>query len=255
LQFVRFKNKEDLVSYGIYEKGKISELEGSIFEEFSKTGKIYDVNDVKLLAPCEPGKIFGVGLNFPDHIEELGYETPAKPANFLKPNSSIANQGEDIIIPKVAEQVDYEGELAIVIKDKIKDVTPEEAKKHILGVTPVNDLTERVLSFTPSLVTYCKAFDTFNPFGPIIDTDIDPDDTTIRTYLNGEKVQEGHTRDMVFKPSEIVSFLSNGVTFYPGDVILTGTPAGVKPIKEGDVVEVEIEGIEIKLRNGVINQK
>lgn len=254
MQLLRFRLEEGLVSYGIYEKGKILELCGSIFGEFQETGKAYNVEDVKLLTPCEPGKIFCIGLNFPDHIEELGYETPKKPANFMKPNSSVLNPGEDIIIPKVAEQVDYEGEIAVIIKDKIKDLSPEEAKKHILGVTPINDLTERKLSFTPSLVTYSKAFDTFTPFGPIIDTDIDPDDAVLCTYLNGEKVQEGCTKDMVFKPSEIVSFVCNGITLYPGDMIITGTPSGIRQIKEGDVVEVEIKGIDIRLRNGVKNQ-
>ena len=255
MKFVRFETKTGLVSYGILEGNQIEAIAGSIYGAYEKTGEKVFVNKVKLLAPCEPGKIFCVGLNFRDHIEELEMETPVLPANFLKPNSSIAATGEAIEIPTHVDQVDYEGELAIVIKDEIKYVTPEEAKKHILGVTPLNDVTERVLSFTPSLVTYCKAFDTFTPFGPVIDTDIDPDCTIVRTYLNGEKVQEGNTQDMVFSPSEIVSFLSQGMTLYPGDVISTGTPSGVRAMKDGDRVEVEIEGIEERLVNLVVDTR
>ena len=255
MKFVRFKSQTGLISYGILEGAKIEEITGSIFDQYQRTGRYYAVDHVKLLAPCEPGKIFCVGLNFRDHIEELDMGTPVMPANFLKPNSSIAATGEAIEIPTHVEQVDYEGELAIVIKDKIKYVTAEEAKKHILGVTPLNDVTERVLSFTPSLVTYCKAFDTFTPFGPVIDTDIDPDAAIIRTYLNGEQVQEGDTSTMIFKPSEIVAFLSQGMTLYPGDVISTGTPSGVQAMKDGDVVEIEIQGIEERLVNVVLDTR
>ncbi len=255
MKFIRFETEAGQTSYGILEGNQIEVIVGSIYDAYEKTGEMVSINEVKLLAPCEPGKIFCIGLNFPDHIEELGYETPVKPANFLKPNSSIVSTEEAIEIPKHVEQVDYEGELAIVIKDEIKYVTPEEAKKHILGVTPLNDVTERVLSFTPSLVTYCKAFDTFTPFGPIIDTEIDPDAAIVRTYLNGEKVQEGNTETMVFKPSEIVSFLSQGMTLYPGDVISTGTPSGVRSMKDGDQVEIEIEGIKERLVNYVVDTR
>lgn len=255
MKIVRFETKKGEKQYGILEGKEIAVIRDSIYDSLEKTGERLALESVKLLAPCEPGKIFCVGLNFPDHIEELGYETPVKPANFLKPNSSIAATGEAIEIPTHVEQVDYEGELAIVIKDKIKYVTPEEAKKHILGVTPLNDVTERVLSFTPSLVTYCKAFDTFTPFGPVIETDIDPDSAIVRTYVNGKKVQEGNTEQMVFKPSEIVSFLSQGMTLYPGDVISTGTPSGVQAMNDGDRVEIEIEGIQERLINIVIDTR
>ncbi len=255
MKFVRFNKTADQAVYGILEGELITEIEGSIYGDYQKTNNVYPVQSVKLLAPCEPGKIFCIGLNYPDHIAELGYDTPVKPANFMKPNSSIVGTDENIIIPEIAEQVDYEGELAVVIKDKIKNVTPEQAKKHILGVTPLNDVTERVLSFTPSLVTYSKAFDTFTAFGPVIDTDIDPDDTAVRTYLNGEKVQEGKTKMTIFSPSYIVSFVSQGITLYPGDVISTGTPAGVQAVKDGDRIEVEIEGLEQRLVNMVYDLK
>ncbi len=254
MQFVRFLSINEKTCYGIFDNENILEIQGSIFSDYSKTGRVFKTADVKLLTPCDPKKIFCIGLNFLDHIMELGFEIPKKPANFLKPSSSVINPGENIIIPKSATRVDYEGELAVIIKDKIKDVTPGEAKKHILGITPFNDVTERILSSTPSLVTYSKAFDTFTSFGPIVDTDIDPDDAFIYTYLNGKRVQQGHTRDMIFKPSEIVSFVSTGITLYPGDIISTGTPAGVREVIDGDLVEIEIGGISVRLRNPVKNQ-
>jgi 2-keto-4-pentenoate hydratase/2-oxohepta-3-ene-1,7-dioic acid hydratase in catechol pathway len=255
VKIVRFETDKKAIHYGILEGDQVAVIKDSIYTSIEKTGETFAADAVKLLAPCQPGKIFCVGLNFRDHIEELEMDIPVKPANFLKPNSSIAATEEAIEIPTHVEQVDYEGELAIVIKDKIKYVTPEEAKKHILGVTPLNDVTERVLSFTPSLVTYCKAFDTFTPFGPVIDTDIDPDAAIVRTYLNGQKVQEGDTSTMIFKPSEIVSFLSQGMTLYPGDVISTGTPSGVQAMKDGDRVEIEIVGIDQRLVNVVVDTR
>ena len=255
MKFIRFMTKENLISYGILEGNKVCEIEGSIYSNFSKTGNNYNVEDVKLLAPCVPGKIICIGLNYKDHIKELNYETPTKPANFMKPNSSVIGTEEKIMIPAIAEQVDYEGELAVVIKDQIKEVEPEDAAKHILGVTPLNDITERKISSTPSLVTYSKGFDTFTAFGPIIDTDIDPDNATVRTFLNGEKVQEGYTNNMVFNPSMIVSFISKGITLYPGDLISTGTPFGIRPMQDGDKVEVEIEDLGMRLVNYVYDPR
>ena len=255
MKIARFKTKEGLVGYGLIEGNKVYEVVGSIYDEFTRTGFCYGLDEVKLLAPCVPGKIICIGLNYIDHIKELDLEIPKKPANFMKPLSSVIGTEENIIVPEVAEQVDYEGELAIIIKDEIKNVEPEDATKHILGVTQLNDVTERQISYTPSLVTYSKAFDTFTSFGPFIDTEIDPDNAVVRTYLNGEKVQEGYTNNMVFNPSAIVSFISKGITLYPGDLISTGTPFGVRPMKDGDKVEVEIEGMGMRLVNYIYDPK
>lgn len=255
MKFLRFKTKEGMIGYGILEGNQICEVAGSIYSEFSKTGNTLNLGDVKLLAPCTPGKIICIGLNYVEHINEMNMEMTEKPASFMKPCSSIIGTEEQIVIPKIADQVDYEGELAVIIKDKMKDVTPKEASKHILGVTPFNDITERKISKTPSLVTYSKGFDTFAAIGPVIDTEIDFDNAIIRTYLNGEKVQEGYTSKTVFKPSVIVSFLSKGITLYPGDVVSTGTPYNVLSLKDGDKVEVEIEGSGMRLVNYVYDSR
>lgn len=251
MQYVRFMTHDQTIGYGILEDGQIRELSGSFFDTAERTGISLLLGEVKLLTPCVPGKIFCIGLNYLDHIKELGLKKPEKPAGFLKPSSSVIHPGDAIEIPPVAQQVDYEGEVAIVIKDQIKKVSPAEARRHILGITPLNDVTERIISQTPQLVTYSKAFDTFTSFGPVIDTDIDPDQAVVRTYLNGEKVQEGCTRDTLFRPSELVSFLSQVMTFYPGDMISTGTPYHVLPLSDQDQVEVEIEGISLRLSNPV----
>ncbi|MDD3866764.1 MAG: fumarylacetoacetate hydrolase family protein [Eubacteriales bacterium] len=251
MQYVRYMTHDKIIGYGILEEGQIRELSGSFFETSERTGISLQLDDVHLLTPCIPGKIFCIGLNYPDHIKELGLKTPERPAGFLKPSSSVIHPGEAIEIPPAAQQVDYEGEVAIVIKDRFKNASPDEARQHILGVTPLNDVTERLISQTPQLVTYSKAFDTFTSFGPVIDTDIDPDRAIVRTYLNGKKVQEGCTCDTLFRPSELVSFLSQAMTFYPGDLISTGTPVNVLALSDHDRVEIEIEGISLRLVNPV----
>ena len=145
--------------------------------------------------------------------------------------------------------------MALVIKDKIKDISIEEAMEHVLGITPFNDVTEREMSYTTSQVTYCKSFDTFTSFGPVIDTNIDPGNAVIRTYLNGKKVQEGYTKNLIFSCAYIVSYFSKSRTLFPGDIISTGTPFNVLSMKDGDKVEIEIEGISPRLINYIYNPK
>jgi len=241
-------------SYGILKNGLIHRLEGSIFDHYTETSDTYKAGEVKLLFPCIPTNLYCVGLNFPDHIAELGLPTPEKPANFLKPVSGVINPGESIVLPSVATRTDYEGEMAIIIKDKIKNISESKAIKHILGVSTLNDVTEREMIYASTQITYSKSFDTLTSFGPVIDTDIDPENATIRTYLNDELVQEGRSADFIFSCAYIVSYFSQGRTLYPGDVISTGTPSHVLPIHEGDVVEVEIVGIPERLSNTVRNE-
>lgn len=255
MKFVRFRQKEGLTAYGILEGGDIYEIDGSIYRDFKKTGKVFNISDVKLLTPCEPSKILCVGLNFADHLRELNVSAPENPAHFMKPLSSIINPCENIIYPRVATRVDYEGEIALVIKDQIKDVTIEDALSHVLGVTPFNDITERDISYTSTLVTRSKGFDTFTCFGPIIDTELNPENVVLRTYLNDKKVQEGSTSKQLFSCAYIVSYLSQCMTIYPGDIISTGTPCNVLPMKDGDKVEIEIEGIGMRLVNYVYDPK
>lgn len=252
MQIVRYE-KDSQISFGSLKNGKIKKINGNVFGKYSLTEEEMTLDEIKLLYPCVPTNLYCVGLNFQAHINELGLPTPEKPANFLKPVTGVCNPYEAIELPKVSKRVDYEGEMAIVIKDQIKDVSIEEAAKHILGVTPLNDVTEREMSYTSTLVTYSKSFDTFTSFGPIIDTDIDPMNVMIRTYLNGEKVQEASTADYLFSAAYCVSYFSQSRTLYPGDIISLGTPNNVKAMKDGDVVEVELEGLELRLINPVVN--
>lgn len=251
MKFIRFLDNTGSEAYGSLENGIISRIEGSIFNDYSVTGVKFPLEEVKLLFPCQPTNLYCVGLNFADHVAELGLSIPEKPANFLKPVSGVINPGEPIVIPAVSTRTDYEGEMALVIKNQIKNVKESEALQHVLGITPLNDVTERDMSYTPTQVTYSKSFDTFTSFGPVIDTDINPENATIRTYLNGTKVQEACTADFIFSCAYIVAYFSKGRTLYPGDIISTGTPSHVLEIKKGDIVEVEIDGISEKLINPV----
>jgi len=255
MQFVRFKQKNGSVAYGLLENKIIYEIDGSIYETFKKNGNSFAIDEVKLLIPCEPTNIYCVGLNFKKHIAELNLEKHKEPPSFMKPVTGAINTGENIIYPSIATQVDYEGEMALVIKDKIKDVSIEDAMKHVLGITPLNDVTERNMGYNKPQVTYCKSFDTFTSFGPVVDTEINPDNTVVRTYLNGEKVQEGYTKDLIFSCAYIVSYFSQSRTLFPGDIISTGTPDHVLGMKDGDRVEVEIEGISPRLVNYVYDPK
>jgi 2-keto-4-pentenoate hydratase/2-oxohepta-3-ene-1,7-dioic acid hydratase in catechol pathway len=199
-----------------------------------------------------PSKIVAVGLNYRSHAKELDLEIPKVPMLFIKPTTSIISCGEEIVIPEMSNRVDYEGELAIVIKDRTKDVSLEEAKDHVLGFTCLNDVTARDIQKEDGQWTRAKSFDSFCPIGPILVgvDDIDPNNLKLVTRLNGKVVQESSTSDFVFDVWEVVSFISKVMTLIPYDVITTGTPSGIGPMKSGDIVEVEIEGIGI-LKNKV----
>jgi 2-keto-4-pentenoate hydratase/2-oxohepta-3-ene-1,7-dioic acid hydratase in catechol pathway len=249
MKFVRFQIGERAI-YGIWEDPFIQEISGSIFGKFEATSGKHRISEVRLLPPTIPSKILCVGLNFRDHIEELGDETPKFPSHFIKPLSAVIGPGDPILYPKVVQRLDYEGELAVVIKNRIKDVPQEEALDHVLGYTCFNDITARELTRVQGQLTRSKGFDTFSPFGPCIATGLDPTQLTVRTYLNGKKVQEGHTRNLVFSVAFLIHYLAQCMTLFPGDIISTGTPRGVGPMRPGDVVEVSIEGIGT-LRNPV----
>ena len=230
---------------------KIVVLDGSLFDIQGEMDIQYSLADVKLLPPVIPTKIACIGLNYREHIEEVGSSTPEAPHLFLKPPSCLIGHEEAIIIPKGAERVDYEGELAVVIKKKAKEVAEEEALNYVLGYSCFNDVTERsIVMKNMGDLTLAKCFDTFGPFGPYIVTDLDITNLTINTYLNGRRVQNDNTKNFVFSIPYIIHYLSQAITFYPGDIIITGTPRGIGPISAGDVIEVEIEGIG-RLRNPV----
>ena len=217
--------------------------------EISCDNKIYPLKEVKLLAPCVPKKVIAIGLNYADHAREMKMELPEEPTVFLKANSSVIGPEESIVYPKMSSQVDYEAELAIVIKDRIKNVSAEEAEQHILGYTCANDVTARDLQKKDGQWIRAKSFDTFCPLGPWIETELDTSNLKIQLLLNGEVKQSSSTKELIFSPSAIVSFLSQIMTLEAEDVILTGTPSGIGPMQRGDKVEVAIEGIGVLCNN------
>lgn len=192
-----------------------------------------------------PTKIVAVGLNYHNHAKELGMNAPRHPIIFIKPNTTIISNGETIILPSISERVDYEAELALIIRKKCKDVSEKDALDYVEGFTCLNDVTARDLQKLDGQWTRSKSFDTFCPIGPklIKVGKINPNNVSIQCFLNGELKQESSTREFIFKVEKIISFISQAMTLNPGDIITTGTPPGIGPMKSGDIVEVKIEGI------------
>ncbi len=241
---------EDEEYFGIIRGDDITLLEGDIFDYFSETNIHVPLDNAKLLPPCEPTKIVAVGLNYADHAKEMGDAIPKFPALFIKPSSSVIGHGDDIIYPPMSKQVDYEAELAIVIGKTASYVSEGEAKNYIFGYTCLNDVTARDLQKTDPQWTRAKGFDTFAPIGPWIETELNPDNAEIKLMLNGEIKQHSNTSNFIFKTNTLVSKISEIMTLYPGDIITTGTPSGIGPMKPGDTVEVDIDGIGI-LKNTI----
>jgi 2-keto-4-pentenoate hydratase/2-oxohepta-3-ene-1,7-dioic acid hydratase in catechol pathway len=225
---------------------------GSLNVEESRivsSGEVLNLKDVELLAPCQPTKIVCVGLNYVEHARELKMKLPLEPILFIKPPTAVLAPEGEIIYPQSSQQVDYEGELGVVIGKRCKNVPADEVEKYILGYTCFNDVTARDLQRKDGQWTRAKSFDTFAPVGPWI-AKIDPSHLDIQTRVNGTIKQKSNTRDLIFGVPKLVEFISGIMTLEPGDVIATGTPPGVGPLQKGDVVEVKIEGIGI-LRNSV----
>ena len=251
MKFARFEYEGKQLS-GIVDGEELIRIDGSLVDGYKETGIRYPSSDIKLLPPIVPTKIVCIGQNYLEHIKEIGATPPKVPLYFLKPPSSLIGPGDNIIYPRRAERVDYEGELAIVIKNKMKDVPEHKALNYVLGYSCFNDVTERALvGKDPFNLTIAKSFDTFGPFGPYLVTDIDPNNVGLKTYLNGKVMQDDNTENCLFGAQYLLHYLSQCLTLYPGDIVITGTPKGVAPIKPGDVVEVEIEGIG-KLSNMVM---
>jgi len=249
MRYIRFLDKGK-GKYGIVEGKKIREISGDIFGKFEVTDKTHELNKVKLLVPCEPTKVILVGLNYIDHAKELKMDLPDEPVIFLKPSTAVIGPEDDIVYPRMCKQLDYEAELALVMKRKAKNIEPGEVKDYILGYTCYNDVTARDLQRKDGQWTRAKSFDTFSPIGPYIVDGIDPNNLTIELFLNGEIKQSSNTNNCVFSAERLVSFVSQIMTLLPGDVIATGTPVGVGPMKAGDTVEVKIGKIGT-LRNFV----
>ncbi len=221
-----------------------------MFAGFGTTGERIPLADVTLLAPVIPrSKVVCIGKNYHDHAAEMGGEAPAEPLMFLKPNTSVIGPNDVIVRPtSLSSQTDYEGELAVVIGRIAKNVPAERAGEYIFGYTVANDVTARDLQRTDGQWSRAKGFDTFCPVGPVIETDLDVSAASITTRVNGEVRQQGPVSDMIHDIPTLVAYASAVFTLLPGDLILTGTPAGIGSFVAGDVVEVEIDGIGV-LRN------
>jgi 2-keto-4-pentenoate hydratase/2-oxohepta-3-ene-1,7-dioic acid hydratase in catechol pathway len=250
MRFVRYTVGEDKPRYGWLFQDKIGPIEGEPFGEYRRMEAGMPLERVRLLAPVLPGKIIAIGRNYVEHARERDVEVPELPLIFLKPPSSVIGPGGTILLPPQSQRIDHEGELAVVIGKAGRWIQPEEALQHVLGYTAANDITARDLQQKDGQWTRGKGFDTFCPLGPWIETDLDPSDLRVTCRVNDEMRQMGSTREMVFSVQKLIAFISSVMTLQPGDVILTGTPAGIGPLRSGDSVEVEIEGIGA-LRNPV----
>ncbi|NPV92223.1 MAG: fumarylacetoacetate hydrolase family protein [Firmicutes bacterium] len=239
--------------YGVLEGQEIQLIEGTPWQKYSPARERIGIERAKLLAPCQPSKVVCVGLNYADHVQEFGDRPlPKEPVLFLKPSSSVIGPGAPIVYPAISRQVDHEAELAVVIKEETRLVSVKEAGRRILGYTCGNDVTARDLQRKDGQWTRGKSFDTFCPLGPCIVDHLEPEGAVIQLLVNNEMRQNSHTSHMIFPVEYLVSFISQVMTLFPGDVIMTGTPAGVGQIIPGDTVTVRIPGVG-ELTNTVIN--
>jgi 2-keto-4-pentenoate hydratase/2-oxohepta-3-ene-1,7-dioic acid hydratase in catechol pathway len=220
----------------------VAAIDGHPFGPVTYTGDRWALPDVRLVAPILPSKVVAVGKNYADHAREMGGEAPASPVIFLKPSTSVIGPGDVIRLPQ-SDRVDHEAELAVVIGRPARDVSRADALSYVLGYTCANDVTARDQQKADVQFTRGKGHDSFCPIGPWIETVLDPADVRVTATVNGELRQDGRTSQMLHDVATLIEFMSGVMTLLPGDVILTGTPAGVGPIKEGDTVSVEIEGI------------
>jgi 2-keto-4-pentenoate hydratase/2-oxohepta-3-ene-1,7-dioic acid hydratase in catechol pathway len=245
MRIVRYQIKNETPAFGWIFENKVGNIEGNIFGEYRRLEAEIPLDSVKLLAPSQPSKIVCIGRNYTEHAKELGNDVPQVPLIFMKPPSSIINPGDTIILPPQSKQVEHEAELVAVIGKRGKNITPEQAREFILGYTIGNDVTARDLQKSDGQWTRAKGFDTFCSFGPWIDTEFDITDALISCKVSGQPRQMASTRDMVFNVGKLVAFISSVMTLEPGDLIFTGTPAGVGPLHDGDVVEVDIDGLGV----------
>ena len=250
MRIARYTLGED-PTYGIVQGDPgqewIAEIQGDpLYQPIVLTGNRVLLTNARLLAPVIPrSKVIGIGKNYAAHAAEMGGEAPAEPLMFLIPNTAVVGPSDPVVMPRQSNEVHYEGELAVVISRMCKDVPVEGAGDVIFGYTCANDVTARDLQKTDGQWARAKGFDSFCPLGPWIETDLDTGDLSIVTRRDGEVVQDGRTADMIHPVAALVAHASAAFTLLPGDVILTGTPAGVGPVSHGQRVEVEIEGIGI----------
>lgn len=257
MKFLRFK-AQGKIKTGYLNGEEIIESSSAIEDALISPEKAlkpriqsYLINEVQILPPIEPSKIICVGLNYKDHARELNMNIPEEPIIFMKPPSGVIGHMGDIIYPTTSQEVDYEGEMAIVLCKKTRNVTAEDAWDVIGGYTALNDVTARDIQRKDGQWTRAKSFDTFCPIGPCIETELDPNNQNISLKLNGKIKQDSNTKNMIFKVNELVEFISKIMTLNQGDIIATGTPPGVGQMYPGDSVQVQIEDVGV-LENKVV---
>jgi 2-keto-4-pentenoate hydratase/2-oxohepta-3-ene-1,7-dioic acid hydratase in catechol pathway len=246
VRIARFRVNDE-VDYGVVEgepgAEEVAPITGHPFAPFTFTGYRYQLGEVKLLAPVIPSKVVAIGKNYAEHAAEMGGAPPTAPLIFLKPSTAVIGPDEEIRMPASSERVDFEGELAVVVGRLCKDVPAERGFEAVLGYTCANDVTARDQQVTDGQWTRAKGYDTFCPLGPWLRTQLDPADLSVTTTVNGEVRQQGRTSQLIHDVPRLVAYISGVMTLLPGDVILTGTPAGVGPLTPGDAVSVSIEEI------------
>jgi 2-keto-4-pentenoate hydratase/2-oxohepta-3-ene-1,7-dioic acid hydratase in catechol pathway len=256
MMFVRFEYDNRRLYGSVDSTQTISVIEGEPFGEHRTTNERVSLSQVRLLAPVSQPRIFGIGYNYYQALKEANVSAPERPLVFTKPSTAVIGPGDDIVYPKGSTHVLFEGELAVVIGKKGRRIAKDKAPEYVFGYTCGNDLTERTLQLAElksGSMAVSKGFDTFAPLGPVIATGLDPANLSVISKVNGEVRQRGHTSDLVFDVPTLIAYLSNAITLLPGDVIMTGTPAGFGPVVPGDRIEIEIPQIGT-LRNSVVQE-
>ena len=238
--------KDQKEMYGVLKDKKVYPIQGNIFTQFSVLeDQDRELIGIKILPPVYPSKIVAIGINYRDHAEEFGKQIPEEPILFMKPSTSVIGHEDAILLPPSSNRIDYEAEIAMIVKKEAYRVSENDAPEYILGYTCLNDVTARDIQSRDGQWTRSKSFNTFCPIGPHIETDIDPNNVNIRSRLNGVIKQSSNTNNFIFPIFTLFSFISHIMTLLPGDIITTGTPSGVGPMKKGDIIEIEVEGIGV----------
>lgn len=256
MKIVRYSEKSgNETRYGILKDSKVHSAEGDLFSGLTEGAEVGSLDDVTLHAPVDPGKVIAIGLNYVAHVTELDKtrQLPTTPVMFMKPQSAIIGPNQAIEIAHPEHETHYEAEIVVVIGKKAKDVSEQDALDYVLGYTAGNDVSDRVEQYADGQWVRGKGYDTYLPLGPAIETELDVSNVLVQSRLNGEKRQSESTKSLIFGIPFLVSFVSGVMTLNPGDIIMTGTPHGVGPMKDGDVIEVDVQGVGV-LRNPVTNK-